>query len=138
MVKRISLKSGSKDVNAYIAKCPKGTQSKLKEIRAAIRKAAPDATETTSYFEMPGYFYAGDYYYNGMFAWFALQKSHIGLYLRPPTIQNHKKELAEYVTTKSAVHFPLDEKIPAPLVGKLVKASVKIMKSHPVKNKAKK
>ena len=130
MVKRISQKSGSKDVDAYIAKCPKGFQSKLKGIRAAIKKAAPGATETTSYFEMPGYFYPGDYYYNGMFAWFALQKSHIGLYLRPPTIQNHKKELTGFVTTKSAVHFPLDEKIPASLVRKLVKASVKIMKQR--------
>ena len=138
MVKRISRKSGSRDVDAYIAKCPKGIQSKLKEVRAAVRKAAPGATETMSYFEMPGYFYPGGYYYNGMFAWFALQKLHIGLYLRPPTIQNHKKQLAGYVTTKSAVHFPLDEKIPAPLVRKLVKASVKIMKSVPVKNKAKK
>jgi uncharacterized protein YdhG (YjbR/CyaY superfamily) len=136
MVKRISQESGSKDVDAYIAKCPKNVQGKLKKIRAAIRKAAPGATETTSYFQMPGYFYPGGYYYNGMFAWFALQKSHIGLYLRPPTIQNHKKELAGYATTKSAVHFPLDEKIPAPLVGKLVKASVKIMKSKPAKKKA--
>lgn len=136
MVKRISQESGSKDVDAYIAKCPKNIQSKLKEIRAAIREAAPGATETTSYFRMPGYFYTGGYYYNGMFAWFALQRSHIGLYLRPPTIQNHKKELAGYATTKSAVHFPLDEKIPAPLVKKLVKASVKIMKSRPAKNKA--
>ena len=136
MVKRISHESGSNDVDAYIAKCPKNVQAKLKEIRAAIRKAAPGATETTSYFQMPGYFYPGGYYYNGMFAWFALQKSHIGLYLRPPTIQNHKKELAGYATTKSAVHFPLDDKIPAPLVKKLVKASIKIMKSKPAKNKA--
>ena len=138
MVKRISQKSEPKDVDAYIAKYPKNMQSKLKEIRAAIRQAAPGTAETTSYFEMPGYFYPGGYYYNGMFAWFALQKSHIGLYLRPPTIQNHKKELAGYVTTKSAVHFPLDERIPAPLVKKLVQASVKIMKSRPAKNKAKK
>lgn len=137
MVKRISHESGSKNVDAYIAKCPKNVQAKLKEIRAAIRKAAPGATETTSYFQMPGYFYPGDYYYNGMFAWFALQKSHIGLYLRPPTIQNHKTELAAYATTKSAVHFPLDEEIPAPLVKKLVKASIKIMKSKPAKNKEK-
>ena len=67
MVKRISYESGSKDVDAHIAKCRKNIQSRLKEIRAAIREAAPGATEATSYFQMPGYFYPG-YDYNGMFA----------------------------------------------------------------------
>jgi len=127
MVKRISHESGSKHVDAYIAKCPKNIQGKLKEIRAAIRKA-PGATETTSYFQMPGYFYHG-YDYNGMFAWFGLQKSYIRLLVRPPTIQDHKKELAGYATTKAAVHFRLDEKILLALVKKLVKVSVKLMKS---------
>lgn len=45
----------SNSIDAYIAKCPKNVQSKLKELRAAIREAAPGAIETTSYFEMPGY-----------------------------------------------------------------------------------
>jgi len=128
MVKRISHESGSNDVDAYIARCPKNIQSKLKEIRAAIRKAAPGASETTSYFQMPGYFYPG-HDYNGMFAWFGFQKASIRLLLRPPTIQDHEKELAGYKTTKAAVHLPLDNKIPVPLVKKLVKASVRIMKA---------
>jgi uncharacterized protein YdhG (YjbR/CyaY superfamily) len=124
---RHRIEESSASVDAYIAKCPKNIQGKLKEIRAAIREAAPSAAETTSYFEMPGYSYKG-YNYNGMFAWFGLQKSHIGLYLRPPAIQNHKKKLAGYATTKSLVRFPLDTKIPVPLVKKLVRASVRIMK----------
>lgn len=129
MVKRISRESGSRDVDVYIAKCPKNIQSRLNEIRAAVREAAPGAIETTSYFQMPGYFYPG-YDYNGMFAWFGFQKSYIRLLLRPPTIQDHEKELAEYKTTKAAVHLPLDNKIPVPLVKKLVKASVRIMKAR--------
>ena len=116
----------AKNVDAYIASAPKEVQGKLKELRAAIKKVVPGANESISY-QMPGYSYEG-YDYKGMFAWFGLQSSHIGLYLRPPTIQNHKKELAGYVTTKSAVHFPLDKKIPLPLVKKLVKASLRIMK----------
>ena len=129
MVKRISRESGSRDVDVYIAKCPKNIQSRLNEIRAAVREAAPGAIETTSYFQMPGYFYPG-YDYNGMFAWFGFQKSYIRLLLRPPTIQDHEKELAGYKTTKAAVHLPLDNKIPVPLVKKLVKASVRIMKTR--------
>jgi uncharacterized protein YdhG (YjbR/CyaY superfamily) len=133
MAKRISRESESGNVDAYIADQPKDVQGKLREIRAAIRQVAPDATETTSYFNIPGYSYPG-YDYNGMFAWFDLQKPNINLRLRPPAIQNHKKELEEYETTKSVVRFPLDQKIPAALVKKLVKESVRIMKAKPKKH----
>ena len=114
------------EVDAYIIRCPKKTQTKLKEIRKAIREAVPDATELISY-SMPGYSYPG-YNYKGMFAWFGLQSKHVGLYLRPPTISNHKRDLVVYVTTKSAVHLPLDKKTPISLIKKLVRDSAKIMK----------
>jgi uncharacterized protein YdhG (YjbR/CyaY superfamily) len=136
VVKRISRKSEPKEVDDYIARCPRIVQRKLKEIRAAIKEAAPGVAETTSYFQMPGYYYPG-YDYNGMFAWFGLQKSHISLLLRPPTIQDHKEELAGYATTKAAVRIPLDGEAPIPLVKKLVKASLKIMKDKPKKNPSK-
>ncbi|MFI5412397.1 MAG: iron chaperone [Candidatus Micrarchaeales archaeon] len=116
----------SSEVDAYIARCPKSVQAKLREVRKIIRNTVPDANEVISY-SMPGYSYGG-YSYKGMFVWFGLQSGHIGLYLRPPTIWNHRKELANYKTTKSAVHLPFNKKIPAPLIKKLVKASVKAMK----------
>ncbi len=133
MVKRIPKGSGSDDVDTYIAKCPKKLQGKLKEIRAAIREAAPGATETMGYFRMPGYYFPG-YDYNGMFAWFGLQKAHISLLLRPPTIRDHADELAEFTTTKAALHLPLGREVPIPLVKKLVKASLKVMKDKPQRN----
>lgn len=129
-MKRIPHESGSEHVDAYIAKCPKNIQVKLKQIRAAIKEVAPGATETTSYFQMPGYYYPG-YDYNGMFAWFGLQKSYIRLLLRPPTLQKFEKELAGYAATKAALHLPLDREVPVPLVKKLVKASLEIMKAKP-------
>ncbi len=132
MVKRIPRESGSRDVDAYIASAPRNVQGKLREIRAAIRDVAPGATETTSYFQMPGYFYPG-YDYNGMFVWFGLQKSHLSLLLRPPTIQIHARELAGYSTTKAAVHLPLDGKTPVPLIKRLVKTSLEIMRAKPKK-----
>ena len=42
---------GSSKAAAYIAKCPKDVQGKLRRIRAAIRKVAPDATEITDIFK---------------------------------------------------------------------------------------
>jgi uncharacterized protein YdhG (YjbR/CyaY superfamily) len=136
MAKRISAESKSGNVDAYIAEHPEDIQARLKEIRAAIKQVAPDARETTSYFDIPGYSYPG-YDYNGMFAWFDLQKSHISLRVRPPAIQNHKRELEAYETTRSVVHFPLDQKIPAVLVKKLVMESVRIMKEKSKKQTSK-
>jgi uncharacterized protein YdhG (YjbR/CyaY superfamily) len=112
------LKKAPKDVDEYIARAPKEVQDKLKEIRVTIREAAPTAVESISY-GMPYYDYMG------RLAWFGLAKAHIGLYLRPPVIEEHKKELANYKTTKSAVHLPLDKKIPVPLIKKLIKARMK-------------
>jgi uncharacterized protein YdhG (YjbR/CyaY superfamily) len=114
-------------VAEYIAAQPKEIQKRLKEIRGAIREAAPGSAETVSYFQMPGYFYRG-YDYNGMFAWFSFKKPAVRLHVRPPVIDDHKEELAAYATTKAIVSFPADERIPAQLVKKLVKASIKTMK----------
>jgi uncharacterized protein YdhG (YjbR/CyaY superfamily) len=133
VVKRISQDSGSADVDAYISGCPEQAQGKLKGIRTAIREAAPGATETMAYFQMPGYFYPG-YDYNGMFAWFGFRKSYIALLLRPPVIQDHEKELAAFAKTKAAVHLPMDREIPVALVKKLVRASVRVMKAKPRKD----
>ena len=117
----------AKSVDEYIAKCPKEAQEKLRKIRAAIRVVAPDATERTDYFQIPGYSYEG-YDYDGMFAWFSFKKPSVRLHVRPPVIAEHKKELVGCVTTKGIVAFPEDKEIPIPLVKKLVKASIKVMK----------
>jgi uncharacterized protein YdhG (YjbR/CyaY superfamily) len=117
-----------KNVGEYIAKCPKEAQDKLRRIRAAIRQVAPDAAERTDYFQMPGYSYEG-YDYDGMFVWFSFKKPYVRLHVRPPVIQEHKKELKGYPTTKAIVSFPIDEEIPTALVKKLVKASLKVMKN---------
>jgi uncharacterized protein YdhG (YjbR/CyaY superfamily) len=90
-------------------------------------RAAPGATERTDYFQIPGYSYPG-FNYDGMFVWFSFKKPHIRLHLRPPVIQEHKKELAGYPATKAIVSFPMSKSIPVPLVKKLVKASLKAMK----------
>jgi uncharacterized protein YdhG (YjbR/CyaY superfamily) len=114
------------EVDAYIARCPVKTRGRLQALRRAIRAVARDATEVISY-SMPGYCYAG-YSRRGIFAWFALQSGHIGLYVRPPTITDHRQELEGYVTTKSAVHLPLEGDMPTKLIQKLVRASVRVMK----------
>jgi uncharacterized protein YdhG (YjbR/CyaY superfamily) len=115
------------NVGEYIKKCPKEAQDRLRKIRAAIREVAPDATERTDYFQIPGYSYEG-YDYDGMFVWFSFKDPNVRLHVRPPVIEEHKKELVGCVTTKAIVTFPENKEIPITLVKKLVKASIKVMK----------
>lgn len=114
-------------VDEYIEKCPKEVQDRLNDMRIAIQRAAPGSTETVSYFQMPGYLYEG-YDYNGMFAWFSFKTPYVRLHVRPPVIENHRKDLGSYATTKSIISFPPGKAIPKALVKKLVKASIQVMK----------
>ena len=111
-------KTTPKDVDAYIARAPKEVQGKLKEIRKAIKEAAPAAAERISY---------GIPYYGckGRLAYFRIAKAHIGLYVPPPVIGEHKNELEDYETARATVRFPLDKKLPIALIKKLVKARMK-------------
>lgn len=114
-------------VDEYISKCPIEVQGHLKKIRASIREIAPDSIETVSYFQMPGYSIEG-FDYSGMFAWFSYKRPYVRLHLRPPVIEDHKKELAGFASTKAIVSFPADKEVPIALVKKLVMASLKAMK----------
>jgi uncharacterized protein YdhG (YjbR/CyaY superfamily) len=105
-------------VAAYIAAAPKDVQGKLKELRAIIRKTAPAAQEKLSY-GMP--YYA----YHGRLAYFSIWKTHIGLYIPTPVVEEHEKELRGYETSGATVRLPLEKKLPSSLIRKLVKARMK-------------
>jgi uncharacterized protein YdhG (YjbR/CyaY superfamily) len=114
-------------IGEYIAGCPEQVQGKLADIRAAIQAVAPDAIETVSYFNIPGYSYEG-YDYNGMFAWFSFKAPFVRLHVRPQALIDHKKELGGFSTTKAVVSFPTERPIPKALVKRLVVASLRSMK----------
>jgi uncharacterized protein YdhG (YjbR/CyaY superfamily) len=103
---------------------PKEHQKKLQEFRKVIKEAAPAAIEKISY-GMPYYGY------KGRLAYFALSKGHIGLYIPPPVVANHKEELKNYGTSTATVRFPLDKKLPTALIKKLVRERVEINKKIP-------
>jgi len=115
-------------VDEYIARCPKEARGDMAKIRAAMRAAAPGATERTDYFQMPGYSHPGIDRYDGMFAWFSFKKPHIRIHVVPSAIHKHRKELSGYATTRAIVSFPMGKQVPVTLVKKLVKASLKAMK----------
>ena len=102
------------EVDAYIVAAPIEARPKLRQLRKLIRSTVPEASEVISY-KMPCY------RYHGPLVWFAAFKNHVGIFIRPPIIQEHKRELKGYVTTKSAVHFPMNKPLPTALIRKLVK-----------------
>lgn len=107
-----------KNVDAYIAAAPKELRGKLKELRAIIKKAAPSAAERISY-GMP--YYA----YNGRLVYFSLATAHIGVYIPTPVIEEHESDLNGYDAAKATIRLPLDKKLPAALLRKLIKARMK-------------
>lgn len=122
-------------VDEYIAKCPPEIQGKLQEIRSAIREVTADAIETVSYFQFPGYGYTDKGYdYNGMFAWFSYKKPYIRLHVRPPVVDEHKRELEGCKLSKGAVSFPQEIDISPELVKKLVTASLDVMRAKSKSN----
>lgn len=107
-----------KNVDEYIAQTPPEFQEKLRELRTTIQTTAPNAQERISY-SMPFY------EYKGRLVYFQLWKKHIGFYVPPPVLEEHASEIEDYKTTKSAIHFPLDEPLPLDLVKKLIQARMR-------------
>jgi uncharacterized protein YdhG (YjbR/CyaY superfamily) len=106
------------DIDVYIAGFPKNTQKILKQLRATIIEAAPDAEEIISY-KMPAY------KYHGILVYFAAYKNHIGFYPTASGIATFKKELSMYKGAKGSVQFPLDKPLPLGLITKIVKFRVR-------------
>ena len=101
-------------IDAYIAPFPAEIRAILEKIRATVRKAAPNAEERISY-RMPAFFR------DGVLAYFAAFKRHIGLFppVRDPAL---RKEASIYAGEKGNLRFPLDAPMPYALIGKIVKA----------------
>ena len=106
------------NVDEYLASFPKDTQKLLEQLRTTIKKAAPQAEEVISY-QMPAY------NFHGKLVYFAAYEKHIGLYPMPSAIENFKKELAGYNTSKGTVQFPLDKALPLSLIAKITAFRVK-------------
>lgn len=94
-------------------------QTALEQVRAAIKKAAPEATEAIKY-AMP------TFVLNGNLVHFAAYKHHIGFYPVPTGDATFDKLLAPYETSgKGTVQFPLDQPMPVALIGKIERYQVK-------------
>lgn len=87
-------------------------QAKLQQIRDTLRAALPEAKEVISY-HMPA-FKTSEVLVN-----YAAAKSHLGYYPTNSGVEEFKKELAEYVTSKGAIQFPYDRELPLELIAQI-------------------
>lgn len=105
-------------VDAYLSGFPPEVREVLNEIRATIRKAAPDAEEKIAY-GMPAFALKGPLVYYAAF------RKHIGFFPTSTGVEHFKRELTAYETSKGTVRFPLGEPVPYRLISRIVKFRVK-------------
>jgi uncharacterized protein YdhG (YjbR/CyaY superfamily) len=98
-------------VDEYLAAQPAATQAVLRRVRAAIRKALPDAEEVISY-QIPAYKLNG-----GTVLYFAGWKQHFSLYpANGELVAAFGDELAPFVVSKGTIRFPLSRRVPVKLI----------------------
>ncbi len=102
-------------IDEYIAGFPEDTRKVLEQIRATIKKAAPEAEETISY-AIPTFTLSGKNLVH-----FAAFKNHIGFYATPTGHEAFKEELSVYKQGKGSVQFSLDKPMPLDLITRIVK-----------------
>lgn len=108
------------DVDGYIATAPAAARPLLKELREAIRAAAPGAEEGISY-GMPYY------HLNGVrLTYFQAHARHIGLYAFNGD-DARAAGLEQHMGAKSTLHFPLDQPLPVPATRRLIEQRVSMI-----------
>ena len=112
--KKVSFSS----IDEYIATFPEDVQKILRQVRATIKAAAPEAGEKISY-GIPTFTLNGKY-----LIYFAGWKNHISIYPIPTGTEAFNKEVSQYVEGKGTLKFPLDKPMPLKLISRIVKLRI--------------
>jgi uncharacterized protein YdhG (YjbR/CyaY superfamily) len=113
-------KADVKTVAEYIQAQPPNVRPILRRVRAIIRKALPKADEQISY-RIPAYKMNG---YPVIF--FAAWRSHYSLYpISQGLAEALHEELAEQEVEKATIRFPWKARVPAALIGRIVRFRLK-------------
>jgi uncharacterized protein YdhG (YjbR/CyaY superfamily) len=107
-------------VSSYIANTPPRARKALKQLRTAIRSAAPGITERISY-RIPTFELDGRYLlYIGAF------RDHVSVYpVTAGMVAQYGTAIAPFRSGKGTLRFPLDGPIPVPLIARLARLRVK-------------
>src|SRR5688572_28902607 len=109
----------SATVSAYIASAPPTARTSLRQIRAAIKKAAPGITERISY-RIPTFDLDGRY-----LLYMAAFNDHVSIYPATASMMaRYGQQLRPYRSGAGTLRFALGERLPLALITKLAKQRV--------------
>ncbi|MBQ6622075.1 MAG: DUF1801 domain-containing protein [Mogibacterium sp.] len=101
-------------IDEYIDAQDEAVRPKLREIRAVLQTALPDAQERMSW-SMPTYWKGRNIIH------FAASKKHLGLYPGGEATTKFAEELAGYDVSKGTIRLPYDKELPAELIARIAK-----------------
>lgn len=116
------------DVDAYLQKLSPDRQAALRQLRAVVREAVPEAVETMEY-RMPTYQSEGT-----PLCAFASQKHYMSLYMDTDIVEKHREDLAGLDIGKSCIRFRKLEKLPLDIVAIMLHETVQSRDSIGVSN----
>jgi uncharacterized protein YdhG (YjbR/CyaY superfamily) len=106
-------------VSNYIAAASKWAQPILRELRKAIKTAAPKAKESISY-------HIPYYSQHGRLGYFAAYKNHCSFHwISAKDKKQFAKELANLKVVSTTLHIPKGERVPVAVIKKIIKSRVK-------------
>ena len=101
-----------KTVDEYITMQPEGIQPVLREIRAILRQAMPQAEERIAW-SMPTYRRETNLIH------FTAAKKHVSLFPGEEAVQAFSDKLAAYSVEKGTVRLPYDKPLPVELIAEI-------------------
>jgi len=105
-------------IDDYLKPLPVKIRTALEKIRKTIKAAAPEAQEAISY-QIP------IFKQHGPVAGFAAFANHCSYFtMSPAIVRAFKKELTDFKSSGSTIHFTPEKPLPAALVKKLVWAKL--------------
>jgi uncharacterized protein YdhG (YjbR/CyaY superfamily) len=118
-------------IESYSAQLDAEGKKVLEEFRLLMKKIAPNCTEKISY-GMPSFDQ------DGLIVWFAVWKTHYGLYPFAKAIEVFAKDLTKYKTSKGCIQFPAGKPLPKKLITDIVTYRLKENKEKMLQKAAKK
>lgn len=115
-------------VEEYLSDQPENIKTILEGLRITIKQVVPKAEEVISY-NMPAF------KQGSVLVYYAANKEHTGFYPTPGPLKAFAEELAAYKSSKGAVQFPYDKKIPMALVKKMVQYRLEDVEAKAKKKK---